>query len=169
MPGNAVVVTAKLTNKGLLPTSGEYTVKFALNGKEISYNNLGDIDAACALIDDYKEWERTEAEVSDFMDNNNMTENYQKCCSDDWHLDICFPTVSLSRGKVGSWDAKITNIGWRCVPVWRRGTNSRASTLSMSATDGGWSLRIRWRRRTTTSSPTLLSTRRMRLHNCDAK
>ena len=24
-----------------------------LNGKEISYNNLGDIDAACALIDDY--------------------------------------------------------------------------------------------------------------------
>ena len=26
-----------------------------LNGKEISYNNLGDIDAACALIDDYKD------------------------------------------------------------------------------------------------------------------
>ncbi len=25
-----------------------------LNGKEISYNNLGDIDAACALIDDFK-------------------------------------------------------------------------------------------------------------------
>ena len=26
-----------------------------LNGKEISYNNIGDIDAACALIDDYNE------------------------------------------------------------------------------------------------------------------
>jgi len=26
-----------------------------LNGKEISYNNIGDIDAACALIDDYSE------------------------------------------------------------------------------------------------------------------
>ena len=26
-----------------------------LNGKEISYNNIGDIDAACALIDDYAE------------------------------------------------------------------------------------------------------------------
>ena len=26
-----------------------------LNGKEISYNNLGDIDAACALIDDYSD------------------------------------------------------------------------------------------------------------------
>ena len=26
-----------------------------LNGKEISYNNLGDIDAACALIDDYND------------------------------------------------------------------------------------------------------------------
>ena len=25
-----------------------------LNGKEISYNNLGDIDAACALIDDFE-------------------------------------------------------------------------------------------------------------------
>ena len=26
-----------------------------LNGKEISYNNIGDIDAACALIDDYRD------------------------------------------------------------------------------------------------------------------
>ena len=33
---------------------GDLEACFAkLNGKEISYNNIGDIDAACALIDDY--------------------------------------------------------------------------------------------------------------------
>ena len=104
--------------------------------EEKDYSMVGTLDFKLQeLIADYREWESTIGEVEEFLDNNNLTENYQKCCSDDWHLDICFPTVSLSRGKVGSWKAKITNIGWLpavCTRLEERDAQSRINFVYYS-------------------------------------
>lgn len=63
------------------------------------------------LQKDYKEWERSWKEIKKFIDNNNLELHYQKCMTDDAHMDIYFPTIGLNRGRVGKWKAKIERIG----------------------------------------------------------
>lgn len=57
------------------------------------------------------EWERTMPEYEAFIENNNLELHYQKCVTDDTHMDIYFPTYGLNRGRKGSWDAKIVSVG----------------------------------------------------------
>lgn len=64
------------------------------------------------LLIDYKEWERTKLEVDTFIENNNLLLHYMKCMTDDAHMDIYFPTIGLSIGRVGEeWNPKIVKIG----------------------------------------------------------
>lgn len=63
------------------------------------------------LQKDYKEWERSWKEIKKFIENNNLELHYQKCMTDDAHLDIYFPTIGLNKGRVGKWKAKIESIG----------------------------------------------------------
>lgn len=63
------------------------------------------------LQKDYKEWERSWKEIKKFIENNNLELHYQKCMTDDAHLDIYFPTIGLNKGRVGKWKAKIESVG----------------------------------------------------------
>lgn len=64
------------------------------------------------LLKDYAEWERTNSELTAFIENNNLQLHYLKCMMDASHMDIFFPTVGLSIGRVGEeWDPKIVRIG----------------------------------------------------------
>ena len=50
MPGENVMVTAKLTNKGLLPVSGSYEITFALNGVNTTTEVSGDFIGGGSLL-----------------------------------------------------------------------------------------------------------------------
>lgn len=64
------------------------------------------------LLEDYAEWERTNSELTAFIENNNLQLHYLKCMMDASHMDIFFPTVGLSIGRVGEeWNPKIVRIG----------------------------------------------------------
>lgn len=63
------------------------------------------------LQKNYKEWERSWKEIKKFIENNNLELHYQKCMTDDAHLDIYFPTIGLNKGRVGKWKAKIESVG----------------------------------------------------------
>lgn len=60
---------------------------------------------------DLKEWERTDVEVREFLDNNNLEHHYQQCMTDYHHVGIFFPTYGLSRGRTGGWKPKIVKVG----------------------------------------------------------
>ena len=63
------------------------------------------------LKKDLKEWDRTDVEVKEFMQNNNLEHHFQKCMTDYHHLGIFFPTYGLTRGRTGGWDPKIVRVG----------------------------------------------------------
>lgn len=63
------------------------------------------------LEKELKDWTYTNKEYKAFIEENNLEHHYQKCITDDSHLDIYFPTYGLSRGTVGEWKPKIVSIG----------------------------------------------------------
>ena len=63
------------------------------------------------LKKDLKEWDRTDVEVKEFMQNNNLEHHFQKCMTDYHHLGIFFPTYGLTRGRTGGWNPKIVRVG----------------------------------------------------------
>lgn len=64
------------------------------------------------LLEDYKVWENDWGEISRFIEYNNLNLHYQKCIVDDTRMDIYFPTVGLSLGRVDEeWHPKITKVG----------------------------------------------------------
>lgn len=69
-------------------------------------------DELSRLLTDYQEWERTTLEVKDFEGRNNLEEHYLKCCTDDTHLDIYFPTIGLSQGTDKDFEPKIKEVGF---------------------------------------------------------
>lgn len=66
------------------------------------------------LLHDYSEWQRTKAEVDEFLEKNNLLLHYTKCMTDDAHMDIYFPMVGLSIGRdTGKWEPKIISVDFR--------------------------------------------------------
>lgn len=63
------------------------------------------------LKKDLKEWERTDVEVKELLENNNLEHHFQKCMTDYHHLGIFFPTYGLTRGRTGGWNPKIVRVG----------------------------------------------------------
>lgn len=63
------------------------------------------------LEQDYKEWKRTNEKYRKFIQDNNIEHHYQKCITDDSHMDIYFPTYGLSQGRAGEWNPEIVSIG----------------------------------------------------------
>lgn len=110
--------------RALMAKEGEGSGGNASSGKTISWQQATGVEPEDEpevgtlayelkqLLADYKEWERTKAEVDTFVENNNLLLHYMKCMTDDAHMDIYFPTVGLSIGRVGEeWDPKIVKIG----------------------------------------------------------
>ena len=72
----------------------------------------GSYEEELALLEeDLKSWESTMKEYTLFIEENNLELHYQKCMTDDAHLDIYFPVYGLNKGRKGSWDAKILYVG----------------------------------------------------------
>ncbi|MGN0309028.1 MAG: hypothetical protein ACI4C3_00330, partial [Bacteroides sp.] len=94
---------AELKEKG-----GGSTYQFPISGKAVDINNKELQDA----MDELAEWERTDAEVRQFMDNNNLEHHFQQCMTDYAHLGIFFPTYGLSRGRAGYWNPKIAKVSY---------------------------------------------------------
>lgn len=46
---------------------------------------------------DYEEWEKTNAEVQDFLERNNLTQTYLHLAADQILLGMCFPEIELQR------------------------------------------------------------------------
>ena len=49
------------------------------------------------LQTDYEEWEKTNAEVQDFLERNNLTQTYLHLAADQILLGMCFPEIELQR------------------------------------------------------------------------
>lgn len=84
-------------------------------GEQVKLNDseVGTLqDELDSLLADYKEWERTSAEVEEFMRVNDIEDHYMKCMLDDSHFDLYYPTIGLERGKQREWNGKIVRIGW---------------------------------------------------------
>lgn len=65
------------------------------------------------LKEDYEVWQRDSKEIETFLENNNLHMHYEKCMTDDAHLDIYFPIVGLTQGRVReSWEPKIASVGF---------------------------------------------------------
>lgn len=64
------------------------------------------------LEKDLEEWERSRKEIEPFLENNNLELHYQKCMTDDSHMDIYFPTIGLSIGRTGEWRPKIVSVDY---------------------------------------------------------
>jgi hypothetical protein len=61
----------------------------------------------------YQSWKTTLEEYLEFTQNNDVALHYQKCVTDDVHMDIYFPTLGLSRGRSGEpWAPKIVRLGF---------------------------------------------------------
>lgn len=63
------------------------------------------------LEQDYKAWKETNEKYNKFVEDNNIEHHYQKCITDDSHMDIYFPTYGLSQGRAGEWNPEIVSIG----------------------------------------------------------
>ena len=63
------------------------------------------------LEEDYKTWEKSWEEISEFIENNNLHLHFLKCMTDHVHMDMYFPTVGFNIGASGKWDAKIKYVG----------------------------------------------------------
>lgn len=60
---------------------------------------------------DYAEWERVNAEVEEFEQNNNLHKHFLGCMTDFVPMEIYFPLIGLSRGLPGQpWEPKIVSL-----------------------------------------------------------
>lgn len=63
------------------------------------------------LRNDYAEWERVNAEVEEFEQNNNLHKHFLGCMTDFVPMEIYFPLIGLNRGKPGQvWEPKIVSL-----------------------------------------------------------
>lgn len=70
-------------------------------------------------IADYRKWEQTNAEFTEFWQNNDMENHFQRCMSDCITTDLYFSKIALNRGEVGNWNAKIVRVDMLPVVVGR--------------------------------------------------
>lgn len=93
------------------------------NGGEVSIVNLMDLKENGSpkpgtveyelgeLRNDYAVWERTQAEVQQFMQNNNLYKHQLDCMEDFVPMEIYYPLIGLSRGEPGKdWAPKIVSL-----------------------------------------------------------
>lgn len=63
------------------------------------------------LRKEYETWERVNAEVLKFEEDNQLTKHELSCMEDFVHMEIYFPLLGLSRGEPGKdWNPKIVSI-----------------------------------------------------------
>ena len=63
---------------------------------------------------DYEEWEKTNAEVQDFLERNNLTQTYLHLAADQILLGMCFPEIELQRTYIdGTTGRKVSNTRWQ--------------------------------------------------------
>ena len=64
------------------------------------------------LNEQYAEWEKTNTELQEFLDNNNLKQTYLSLGGDQEMFGICFPEILLSKQNPGE-DHKVDNKNWR--------------------------------------------------------
>lgn len=63
---------------------------------------------------DYEEWEKTNAEVQDFLERNNLTQTYLHLAADQILLGMCFPEIELQRTYIDDTTGrKVSNTRWQ--------------------------------------------------------
>ncbi len=66
-----------------------------------------------ALEEDYITWQKSNEEITKFIEDNNLNLHFLQCMEDDVHMDIYFPTIGLSIGKPNEeWSPKIVKLGF---------------------------------------------------------
>ncbi len=72
---------------------------------------------------DYQEWEKTNAELQDFLERNNLLQTYLHMAADQILLGMCFPEIELQQTyidentsravKTTAWKPKAVGLRWR--------------------------------------------------------
>lgn len=92
-----------------------YRLSYYRNGKletaHIPYMDAGEVLWEEHKHEEYNAWDRSKDEVERFLDENDLALHHMGCMQDDAHMDIYYPTVGLSRGRLGTWKPKIVSIG----------------------------------------------------------
>ena len=135
------------------PSSGTVTTNDRVLGGSPAEEPVSDyrqalLDRLAEIESDLATWERTNAELKTFLQNNNLLQTFQQLNADMLQYNVCFPEIELQQTyidpdtghdvKTYKWNPKAVALRWRNAKTARLGQMNKEGKIDYTYVSNMW-------------------------------